>query len=118
MRCVLQSGEESLNTCARAIQKTKGKYNITRLFLDRSMIDFPLIFIILILYNKQLNTFIIKIQNLKIKTGDNKMDLLKGHFYKNNSSGGLGGTGTGPQRRRPGGTEEPRWWRQTACPGV
>lgn len=64
------------------------------------MIDFPLIFIILILYNKQLNTFIIKIQNLKIKTGDNKMDLLKGHFYKNNKSGGLEGTGTGPQRRR------------------
>jgi len=28
------------------------------------------------------------------------MDLLKGHFYKNNKSGGLEGTGTGPQRRR------------------
>lgn len=71
------------------------------------MIDFPLIFIILILYNKQLNTFIIKIQNLKIKTGDNKMDLLKGHFYKNNKSGGLGGTGTGPRGggQRDGGTE-------------
>ena len=80
-------------------------------------IDFPLIFIILILYNKQLNIFIINIQNLKIKTGYNKMDLLKGHFYKNNNAGGLGGTGTGPRRRRTGGTEELRWWRQTACPG-
>lgn len=74
------------------------------------MIDFPLIFIILILYNKQLNIFIIYIQNLKIKTGYNKMDLLKGHFYKNNNAGGLEGTGTGP-RRRSGGTEELRWWR-------
>ena len=41
------------------------------------MIDFPLIFIILMLYYKQLNTFIIKIQNLKIKSGDNKIDFLK-----------------------------------------
>lgn len=72
------------------------------------MIDFPLIFIILMLYYKQLNTFIIKIQNLKIKTGDNKIDLLKGHFYKNNNSAGLVGTGTGPQRKRTGGMEELR----------
>lgn len=70
------------------------------------MIDFPLIFIILMLYYKQLNTFIIKIQNLKIKAGDNKIDLLKGHFYKNNNSAGLGGTG--PQRKRTGGMEELR----------